>query len=165
MKSLEFESSQFGTHAQRERRLATRVITRPMAINAGETAPIILTRPVVQSRINLQNGNNKVGWQHVLKRHLPEGEGSGSQFSISKTELRELLQHKDVVSVPITRVRISIERLNDGNRIYHEVYERVVRVNKNIGYDKYNNNKPTNIITIQTDKYGNLIPATPGRIK
>lgn len=102
---------------------------------------------------------------HVIERHFPEGGGSGSQFSISKTELRELLQHKDVVSVPITRVRISIEKLNDGNRIYHEIYERVVRVNKNIGNDKYNNNKPTNIITIQTDKYGNLVTATPGRIK
>lgn len=102
---------------------------------------------------------------HVVARHLPEGRGKGSQFSISKTELRELLQHKDVVSVPITKIRTSIEKLDDGTRIYHEVYERVVRVNKNIGYDKYNNNRPTNIMTIQTDKYGNLITATPGRIK
>ena len=160
MKSLEFESSQFGTHAQRERRLATRVITRPMAINAGETAPIILTRPVVQSRINLQNGNNKVGWQHVLNRHFSGG--TASQFSISPDELRLLLQDKSVVSVPITKTRASIRRTDVATQT---IYERVVQVNKNIGFDKFNNNKATNIMTIQTDKYGNLITVTPGRIQ
>lgn len=71
----------------------------------------------------------------------------------------------DIVSVPITQTRISIERLSDGNRISHTIYERVIRVNKDIGYDKYNNNMPTNIMTIQTDKYGNLITTTPGRIQ
>ena len=154
------QSSQFGTHAQRERRLATRVITRPMAINAGETAPIILTRPVVQSRINLQNGNNKVGWQHVLNRHFSGG--TASQFSISPDELRLLLQDKSVVSVPITKTRASIRRTDVATQT---IYERVVQVNKNIGFDKFNNNKATNIMTIQTDKYGNLITVTPGRIQ
>ncbi|RPD83179.1 hypothetical protein EGK75_13210 [Neisseria weixii] len=103
-------------------------IARPIATNASKAVPITLTKPVIQSRINLKNRNfNDSGWLHVIERHFPEGRGSGSQFSISKTELRELLQHKDVVSVPITKVRTSIEKLDDGTRIPHEIYERVVR--------------------------------------
>ena len=143
-----------------------KALPAPIAVNASNTPPVTSIPPVVQSRINLKNRNsNNSGWFHVVDRHLPEGGGTGSQFSIPKSELRELLQHKDIVSVPITQTRISIERLSDGSRISHTIYERVIRVNKDIGYDKYNNNMPTNIMTIQTDKYGNLITTTPGRMQ
>ena len=143
-----------------------KALPAPTAMNASNSPPIFSTGSVVQSRINLKNRNfNNSGWIHVVDRHLPEGGGTGSQFSISKNELRALLQHKDVVSVPVTRKRISIEKLGDGHSISHTIYERVVKLNKNIGYDKFNGNKPTNIMTIQTDKYGNLVTTTPGRIK
>lgn len=78
--------------------------------------------------------------------------------------MRLLLQDKGVVSVPITKARTSIIKIN-GVSTPQTVYERVVKVNKNIGFDKFNNNQPTNIITIQTDKYGNLITATPESIQ
>ena len=143
-----------------------KALPAPTAMNASNSPPIFSTGSVVQPRINLKNRNfNNSGWIHVVDRHLPEGGGTGSQFSISKNELRALLQHKDVVSVPVTRKRISIEKLGDGHSISHTIYERVVKLNKNIGYDKFNGNKPTNIMTIQTDKYGNLVTTTPGRIK
>jgi filamentous hemagglutinin len=44
-------------------------------------------------------------------------------------------------------------------------YVREINVGKNIGLDKYNNFKPTSIMTVLTDKYGNLVTASPGIIK
>ena len=35
----------------------------------------------------------------------------------------------------------------------------------NIGLDKFNDFKPTKIMSVLTDKFGNLITATPGIIK
>lgn len=66
------------------------------------------------------------------------------------------MQSKEVVKSPISRVINS----NDGLR-----YERVITLNKNIGYDKFSVGKATSTITILTDKFGNLVTVTPGRIK
>jgi hypothetical protein len=44
-------------------------------------------------------------------------------------------------------------------------YVREINVGKNIGLDKFNNMKPTSIMTVLTDEFGNLITATPGVIK
>ncbi|EGV36461.1 hypothetical protein l11_18050 [Neisseria weaveri LMG 5135] len=42
------------------------------------------------------------------------------------------------------------------------LYERVVKFNKPIGLDKYNANTPTNLMTVLTDKHGNLVTTFPG---
>lgn len=112
-----------------------------------------LEHPATQSRINVQNGNNKIGWNHVIDRHFSDK--NASQFTISQSELKTILQSKEVSKVPISRVIDSA----DGPR-----YERVITFDKNIGVDKFSKG-PTNTMTILTDKKGNLITTTPGRIK
>jgi filamentous hemagglutinin len=70
--------------------------------------------------------------------------------------LKSLLQSKDIVKTPVTRTLESA----DGIR-----YVREINVGKNIGLDKFNNMQPTSTMTVLTDKYGNLVTATPGVIK
>jgi filamentous hemagglutinin len=112
-----------------------------------------LEHPIVQSRINVQNGNSKQGWEHVVQRHFSDK--NASQFTISQSEVKTILQSNDVSKVPISR---KIESA-DGPR-----YERVITLDKSIGIDKFSG-KPTNTMTILTDGKGNLITTTPGRIK
>lgn len=81
---------------------------------------------------------------------------NASQFTISQNELRTLLQSEKVVKTSVTQVLES----KDGLR-----YVREINVGKYIGLDKYNNFKPTSIMTVLTDKYGNLVTASPGIIK
>ncbi|MFV8859949.1 VENN motif pre-toxin domain-containing protein, partial [Serratia fonticola] len=112
-----------------------------------------LEHPIVQSRINVQNGNSKQGWEHVVQRHFSDK--NASQFTISQSEVKTILQSNDVSKVPISRKIDSA----DGPR-----YERVITLDKSIGIDKFSG-KPTNTMTILTDGKGNLITTTPGRIK
>jgi RHS repeat-associated protein len=116
-----------------------------------------LDHPIVQSRINIQNGNNKEGWYHVLKRHFG-GKSNASQFIITEEETKSLIGSKQVIDIPISNIRNSTFEGTE-----RKLYERVVNFNKNIGIDKFTG-KPTNTITILTDKAGNLITATPGRL-
>ena len=103
----------------------------------------------VQSRINISNS----GWSHILKEHF-SGKNK-SQFTITKDKLKSLLQSKDIIKTPVTRTLDSA----DGTR-----YVREIDVGYNIGTDKFNNFQPTSTMTVLTDKYGNLITATPGVI-
>lgn len=112
-----------------------------------------LDHPITQSRINVQNGNSKAGWNHVIDRHFSDK--NASQFTISQSELKTILQSNEVAKVPISRVIDSA----DGSR-----YERVIIFDKNIGVDKFSRS-PTNTMTILTDSKGNLITTTSGRIK
>lgn len=116
-------------------------------------AKVDLEHPIVQSRINVQNGNNKAGWNHVVDRHFSDK--NASQFTISQSELKTILQSNEVSKVPISRVIDSADGLR---------YERVITFDKNIGVDKFSKG-PTNTMTILTDEKGNLITTTPGRIK
>ncbi|WP_433943156.1 hypothetical protein [Paenibacillus sp. SN-8-1] len=106
--------------------------------------------PNVQSRISLSND----GWGHVIDRHFSYK--NDSHFTISQDELRSLLSSKDIVKSPINRSLDSA----DGVR-----YIREVTLNKSIGLDKFNNFKPTSTMTILTDRNGNLVTVTPGKIK
>jgi len=106
--------------------------------------------PIVQSRINVSND----GWKHVLDRHFSNK--NASQFTIKQSELRSLLTSKSIVNSPVIRSMDSA----DGVR-----YVREVTLGNPIGLDKFNNFKPTSTMTILTDKHGNLVTATPGRIK
>lgn len=159
--------NQYRTHAGRNNTpSATSLAKSPIPLvahNASVHAPIVLPRPVIQSRINLQRGNADEGWQHVVAGHF-SNTSSKSQFTISQDELRSLLQHRDIVSIPVTRTLPSMVKI-DGVYLPRTIYERVVQVNRNIGLDKFNSNRPTNIMTILTDNQGNLVTVTPGRIK
>lgn len=101
----------------------------------------------VQSRINLE----KNGWQHVLDRHFSDK--SASQFSLSREEVRSLLQEKATVGSPVTKVVESTA----GPR-----FVRNVETGRIIGYDKFNNFAPTSRLTVMTDGAGNLVTAFPG---
>ena len=90
----------------------------------------------------------------MVDRHFSSK--NASQFTISQNELKSLLQSKDIVKTPVTRTLESA----DGIR-----YVREINVGKNIGLDKFNNMQPTSTMTVLTDKYGNLVTATPGVIK
>jgi hypothetical protein len=111
----------------------------------------------VQSRINLIDVNpvDRSGWQHAVSGHFDPTRTGKSRFSISPAELRELLQTREVIRSPIVRVLRSV----GGPR-----YVREVTLNgRNIGIDA-NTNSPTSILTVLTDKYGNLVTAFPGRM-
>lgn len=108
----------------------------------------------VQSRINLMNGDNKKGWNHVVNEHFNPAKNK-SQFTVTQDELKSILESKEVVKTPITKILES----SDGVR-----YVREVDVGKAIGVDKFSG-QSTSIMTVLTDKFGNLITATPGVIK
>jgi filamentous hemagglutinin len=104
-----------------------------------------------QSRINVTND----GMEHINDRHL-DPSVNASQFSIGESDLRSLLQDPNTISTPITREIPSA----DGIR-----YVREIDVGKAIGTDKYSNGQPTSVMTVLTDKYGNLVTAFPGKLK
>jgi hypothetical protein len=115
-------------------------------IDKGPSLPVIPGR--VKSRVNLKNS----GMDHLISRHL-SGKSNASQFSISEKEIRTLLQSKTVINTPITRIVES----KQGDR-----YVREVNVGREIGADKFNDGKGTSIMTVMTDKFGNLVTAFPG---
>lgn len=112
-----------------------------------------LEYPIVQSRINIDNGNLKRGWVHVIHRHFSDK--NASQFTISQVDLKLILQGNDISKIKISRIINSKDE---------KLYERVIILDKYIGIDKFTKNS-TNIITILTDNLGNLVTVTPGRLK
>lgn len=121
--------------------------------------------PIVQSRVNLRNGSAEegAGFNHVLDRHFNPSKNA-SQFSITPDELKGVLQSKEVVNTPVSRVLYSDIKLANGTIERLARYVREVTLDSNIGVDKFSGS-PTNIMTVLTDKYGNLVTATPGVIK
>ncbi|NBN70507.1 hypothetical protein GWJ01_05225, partial [Proteus sp. G2618] len=126
----------------------------PNAIDKGN-----LANPITQSRINVQSGDSKAGWEHVIKRHF-SGNSNASQFTISESELKSLLQNPEVVKIPISKTQTSLNKATGKEEI---LYQRTIILDKQIGIDKFSNG-PTNKMTILTDKHGNLVTATPGVI-
>jgi RHS repeat-associated protein len=109
----------------------------------------------VQSRINLRNGSQAegAGWNHLVHEHY-SGKPGKSQFTVPQAELKEMLQSKDVVNTPISKMLESA----DGPRFVREV-----DLGKSIGTDKFSGHLPTSTMTILTDEFGNLVTAWPGR--
>ncbi|WP_235851374.1 hemagglutinin repeat-containing protein [Paraburkholderia acidicola] len=104
-----------------------------------------------QSRINLDND----GVNHLVDRHL-DPTVNASQFTISQSDVLNLLQDPKTVSTPITREVQSAQGIR---------YIREVDVGSPIGTDKFNNGQSTSVMTVMTDKYGNLVSAFPGKLK
>lgn len=89
----------------------------------------------------------------MIHRHFSDK--NASQFTISQVDLKLILQSNDISKIQISRV------INSNNE---KLYERVIILDKYIGIDKFTKNS-TNVITVLTDDLGNLVTATPGRIK
>jgi len=105
----------------------------------------------VQSRINLANK----GWSHVVGRHF-SGKPNASQFTVTQGELRGILQSKHVVGTSVTRILQSAHGIR---------YVREVDLGRQIGLDKFDSFNPTNVMSVLTDEFGNLVTTTPGIIK
>ena len=60
------------------------------------------------------------------------------------------------MSTPVTRIIETGDGVN---------YVREVDTGQVVGTDKFNNYQPTSIMTVMTDKYGNLVTAFPGKLK
>nr|WP_314267283.1 DUF637 domain-containing protein [uncultured Moellerella sp.] len=118
-----------------------------------------LEHPIVQSRINIQIGDSKAGWEHIMKRHF-SGKSNASQFTISQSEVKSLLQNPEVAKIPISKTQTSVNKVTGEKEI---LYQRIIMLDKSIGIDKFSNGS-TNTMTILTDKHGNLVTATPGVI-
>jgi hypothetical protein len=63
----------------------------------------------VQSRIKLMNGSQaeKAGWNHVIADHFNLTKPGKSQFSISQSELRDILQSRETISSPVIQILTS----------------------------------------------------------
>ncbi|MDO7467043.1 DUF637 domain-containing protein [Acinetobacter baumannii] len=108
----------------------------------------------VASRVNVRNGDANItgsGLEYAWKKHGGSWGTNKSAFTISKDELKLLLQNPRVVSTPAYKSSTS------GN------YIRTVDVGKNIGVDSKNGGKPTSIMTVITDRQGNLVNTFPGK--
>ncbi|WP_084069108.1 adhesin [Paraburkholderia heleia] len=92
---------------------------------------------------------------HIADRHL-DPSVNASQFTISKSELSNLLKDPNTVS---TQIRKTVQ---SGSGVS---YVREVDTGRVIGTDKFNNNQPTTVMTVLTDQYGNLVTAFPGKLK
>lgn len=95
------------------------------------------------------------GLEHVAERHF-DTTVNASQFTISESDLTNILQRRETVSTPVSKVIES----SDGLR-----YIREINVGRVIGADKFNTFEPTSILTVMTDEYGNLVSAFPGTMK
>jgi filamentous hemagglutinin len=93
--------------------------------------------------------------EHVIARHL-SGKANASQFSLSEAELRSVLSSRAAVNSPVVR---SVESA-DGIR-----YVREFDAGRVIGADKFNGNQATSVMTIMTDRFGNLVSTFPGLLK
>ena len=110
----------------------------------------------VQSRVNLRTGDSSSGWTHVQNRHF-NPDKNASQFTVSQNELRTTLQSPEVVNSPVVRTVQSAE--------HGTLYVREPNLGRPIGTDKYNNFQPTSTMTVMTDRFGNLVTATPGVVR
>ncbi|HAF2129177.1 TPA: hypothetical protein G9F27_003379 [Salmonella enterica] len=79
-----------------------------------------LANPIIQSRINVQNGDSKAGWEHVIKRHF-SGNSNASQFTISESELKSLLQNPEVVKIPISKTQMSLNKATGKEEILSDI--------------------------------------------
>jgi filamentous hemagglutinin len=95
------------------------------------------------------------GIDHINDRHL-DPTVNASQFFIDENDLRTLLQDPATASTPITQEISSTKGT---------MYIREVDVGKTIGSDKSNGGQPTSVMTVLTDKYGNLVTVFPGKLK
>ncbi|GHU22418.1 hypothetical protein AGMMS50243_21930 [Betaproteobacteria bacterium] len=92
---------------------------------------------------------------HAIAGHL-SGKANKSQFSLPEAELRSVLSSRSAVGSPVVR---SVESA-DGIR-----YVREFDAGRIIGNDLFNGNQATSVMTIMTDRFGNLVTTFPGLLR
>ncbi|MDO5693744.1 MAG: hypothetical protein Q4G70_14925, partial [Pseudomonadota bacterium] len=110
---------------------------------------------VIASRINIRTGDANVtgsGLEYAWKKHGGGWGPNKSAFTISKDELKAVLQDPLVVKTP------AYQSPTSGN------YVRTVDMGRFIGIDAKTGGQPTNFLTVITDNKGNLVNTFPGRI-
>ena len=94
----------------------------------------------------------QAGWGHVTSRHFG-GNNNQSQFTLSQTEVRGILQSDRVVSAPVSEIKMI-----NGT----PTYVRTVDVGRPIGTTRQSHSGgSTSNLYVQTDSAGNLITAFP----
>ncbi|ETV12631.1 hypothetical protein Q048_06347, partial [Pseudomonas aeruginosa BWHPSA043] len=109
---------------------------------------------VVASRVNVRTGAANVtgsGLEYAWKKHGGAWGDNKSAFTISKNELKVVLQSPQVVKTP------AYQSPTSGNFI------RTVDMGRPIGIDAKAGGQPTNFMTVITDSKGNLVNTFPGK--
>jgi hypothetical protein len=119
----------------------------------------------VKSRINLRNGDGtskKPGLEWAWRKHGSAGNQNKSQFTISKEELKIILQDKKLVQSPVGMIE-HCQGLEPKRRLF----VREVDTGKIIGNlrAKDGSIQPTKLITVITDYRGSLNSTYPGPFK
>ena len=122
--------------------------------DAAENAGKNVATGSAATRINIKTGDNKTGMTHAWNNHGGDmSRTNKSQFTISKDEVISILKDKNTVNTPAYR-------LPSGD------YVRNVDTGRIIGHNaKGDNPGPTSMITVITDKKGNLVTTYPSEPK
>ena len=140
-----------------------RLTANAAPINTSKLIRPIANPGTAQSRVNVKNvtsdpdNANKVrGWRYAINKHgVNSGFGPNkSKFMIPDDVVKSLLQHPGVVRSPVYNTLLSNGAINPNK------FVRQVDVGKIIGVTNRGDN--TSIITIITDRQGNLINMYPG---
>ena len=119
-----------------------------------------------QGRVNVahktpdpSNPSKERGFDYAMGKHGQNATNPNkSQFTISDNEVKKLLQNSSVVRSPV----YNIKQNNNGVIVYEtDKFVRQVNVGTDIGIL---NGKPTQVITIITDRKGNLVNTFPGTL-
>ncbi|MDR2366352.1 MAG: VENN motif pre-toxin domain-containing protein, partial [Zoogloeaceae bacterium] len=136
-------------------------VTMPSRVAAGGKSPGIAAKGgtnaaegVIASRINVRTGDANIkgsGLEYAWEKHGGTWGGNKSAFTISKDELKAVLQDPLVVKTP------AYQSATSGS------YIRIVDMGRTIGIDAKAGGQPTNFLTIITDSKGNLVNTFPGK--
>ncbi|APC10554.1 MULTISPECIES: hypothetical protein [Providencia] len=116
---------------------------------------------ITQSRVNVENvtyDNGKTrGFDYAMGKHdIDASVPNKSRFTVTNNEVKELLQRPDVVNKPV------YNPIQIGGKVETDKFVRQVDIGKSIGVDQ--RGKSTSVITIITDRKGNLINTFPGAL-
>ncbi|WP_337051419.1 VENN motif pre-toxin domain-containing protein [Proteus terrae] len=116
---------------------------------------------ITQSRVNVANvtfDNGKIrGFDYAMGKHgIDASVPNKSRFTVTNNEVKELLQRPDIVNKTV------YNPIQIGGKVETDKFVRQVDTGKSIGVDQ--SGKGTSVITIITDKKGNLINVFPGSL-
>ena len=122
--------------------------------SVGANTGLNVGEGVVASRVNVRVGDANVtgsGLEYAWKKHGGAWADNKSAFTISKDELKAVLQDPLVVNTP------AYQSATSGN------YIRTVDMGRPVGIDAKSGGQPTNFMTVITDSKGNLVNTFPGK--
>ncbi|MFK7881834.1 polymorphic toxin-type HINT domain-containing protein [Roseobacter sp.] len=129
-------------------------------INPEKLTQVSTNPGTAQSRVNLSivtlDGGKQRGWDYAIGRHGKSATSgpTKSKFQIEDSELRSLLQQRDVVQSQVYNVKHESGVIEQGK------FARQIDAGRIIGIDQ--KGKPVSTLTVLTDRRGNLINVFPG---